>query len=499
MEEAQINVVKVPFDGVELLYEASNKMVVWRAQTVFSKEPDTVAWIRQFKPGEVFVDIGANVGMYTIMAAKGQGVRVFAFEPESQNYALLNRNIVYNGLHEQCVAYPLALSNEARVDRLYLSAFSLGGSCHTFGASLDFHLKERKQSFVQGCVAMPLDDLVAQGVLPQPDHVKIDVDGLEHLVMQGAASVLRSPGLKSLLVELNTHLPEHRELIALMGDLGFEFQQHQVDVAIRTEGSFQGIGNYVFFRPGSGISFEGLGVAPPAEIDYDAVKRHVAERFASMAIQLEPYPHFYVRDVFPVDYYRRMMAMKPDNEELICLNDTGRASGFPERYVMHLREHLANLRNEEKRRFWEKHREWFCSDELMVVLVRRFYDQLIARGDSNLRIEPEAMFMRDFSGYMIGPHTDSPKRLVTMMLYLPDDRQHRHLGTTVYVPKQAGQICDGQAHHKFEYFDPVGTAEYLPNTAFGFLKSDNSFHGVPCMSDDYQRDTMVYIVKRKAA
>jgi FkbM family methyltransferase len=494
----QISVVKVPFDDIELLFEASNDMVKWRAQSVYTKEPDTVAWIRQFKAGEVLVDIGANVGMYTIMAAKGRGVQVFAFEPESQNYALLNRNIVYNRLADLCIAYPLALSNVSRVDKLYLSSFSLGGSCHTFGASLDFHLQERKQSFVQGCMSVPLDILVGDGVIPQPDHIKIDVDGLEHLVMEGASNVLRHPKLKSVLVELNTHLREHREIVSRMQDLGYEFQPEQVDLAIRREGSFEGVGNYIFFRPESGICFDDLverlnGTA----IDYAAVQAHVNQRIASMNIEQEPYPHFFVTDLFPEAYYRRMMAMKPSNEELICLDDTGRAKGYPERFVMHLGDHLGNLRNPRKRRFWERHREWFCSQELMVTMVRRFYDVLVARGQRSLNIETEAMFMRDLRGYSIGPHTDTSKRLLTMMVYLPDDADHAHLGTTVYAPRDATLRSDGVAHFKASHFDPVGTAQYLPNSAFGFLRSDNSFHGVAPMQDDYQRDTMAYIVRHK--
>lgn len=104
MDDNEITVVKIPFDDVELIYEASNAMVQRRVQTLYSKEPDTVPWIRQFKTDEVFIGVGTNVGMYTVMAAKGCGAPVFAFEPESQNYALLNRGILYNGLQDHCIA-----------------------------------------------------------------------------------------------------------------------------------------------------------------------------------------------------------------------------------------------------------------------------------------------------------------------------------------------------------------------------------------------------------
>ena len=85
------------------------------------------------------------------------------------------------------------------------------------------------------------------------------------------------------------------------------------------------------------------------------------------------------------------------------------------------------------------------------------------------------------------------------MVYLPDDAEHEHLGTTVYAPRDPALVGAGAAHHDFSRFDPVATARYLPNSAFGFLRGDNSFHGVEPMADDYERDTMVYIVRHKQA
>jgi len=59
-----IALIKTECGGVK--FAVPNSVTGWRAQTLFTKEPDTIAWIREFEPGEVFVDIGANVGMYAI-------------------------------------------------------------------------------------------------------------------------------------------------------------------------------------------------------------------------------------------------------------------------------------------------------------------------------------------------------------------------------------------------------------------------------------------------
>jgi FkbM family methyltransferase len=223
-------------------------MTAWRAKTLFTKEPDTVEWIRSFSPGEILVDVGANVGSYTVLAAKWRGAKVYAFEPEAQNYALLNQNIFSNGIGDLALAYCVALSDSEGYDRLYLSYQIAGTSCHSLGAEVDHNNRPRAAAGVQGCVFASLDALVAAGVVPVPQYVKIDVDGIEPKVVSGAARTLANPGVKSVLIEVNTNLDEHWEIVDRMLDLGFDYSQEQVEAAQRKTGTFAGVGNYVFRR-----------------------------------------------------------------------------------------------------------------------------------------------------------------------------------------------------------------------------------------------------------
>lgn len=240
---------EVVSDGTtEVAYATPNVFTKWRVDSLFTKEPDTIEWIGGFQAREVFVDIGANVGMYTIWAAKTRGVRTFSFEPESQNYALLYRNIVMNGLSEDVVAYCLALSDTTSYSLLHLSQFQIGGSCHSFGEKINHNLEHRDTKLAQGCISTTLDALVAAGVVPVPNHIKIDVDGLEHKVLTGCRDVLADRHLKSVLVEINTNLEQHRKIIADMQALGFDYSAEQVALAQRKEGAFKGVGNYVFRR-----------------------------------------------------------------------------------------------------------------------------------------------------------------------------------------------------------------------------------------------------------
>lgn len=246
--EALTPIVVVRDGATEVTYCTPNRATKWRADTLFAKEPDTIEWIRSFAPNEMMVDIGANVGMYTIWAAKTRGTRVYAFEPESQNFALLYKNIMLNGLAGVVTGFCAALTDKEEVSLLHLSTFEVGGSCHSFGERVNFRLQPHEFAYAQGCFSTTLDNLVARGVVPVPNHIKIDVDGLEHRVLAGCQSTLKDARVKSVLVEINTNVTEHRRTLDEMAALGFTCSAKQVADAIRREGPFKGIGNHVFRR-----------------------------------------------------------------------------------------------------------------------------------------------------------------------------------------------------------------------------------------------------------
>lgn len=234
--------------GEEIVFCTPSWTALWRVTTIFSKEPCTVEWILGFKSGEVLVDIGANVGMYSVFAAIASGVRVYAFEPEAQNFALLNHNIRENSLSERVTAWPVALSDHSEFSQLYLGNTLIGGSCHSFGEKVDYNLKPFEPAAVQGAVATTLDSLIEAGTIPVPNHIKIDVDGFEHKVVAGAAQTLRNEKLSSVLVEISPNIDLHQALIKKLGEYGFTYDSDQVKRAMRTEGNFEGVAEYVFRR-----------------------------------------------------------------------------------------------------------------------------------------------------------------------------------------------------------------------------------------------------------
>jgi len=239
---------EVEHAGVKMRFATPSVFALWRVQSIHTKEPWTLEWIAGFAPGDILLDCGANVGMYTIWAAVTRSARVYAFEPEAQNFALLNRNIQLNAVSGRVRAYCAGLADVSGLSILHLSDTRAGGSNHSLGEALDYRHQPLATAFEQGSIACALDDLVGAGSLPVPTHIKIDVDGFEPKVIAGARRTLAGAGVRSLLVETNRNLEDHLAMVRELQDLGFRYDPAQVARAERKSGTFQGVAEYVFQR-----------------------------------------------------------------------------------------------------------------------------------------------------------------------------------------------------------------------------------------------------------
>jgi hypothetical protein len=128
-------------------------------------------------------------------------------------------------------------------DVLHLSTMLPGGSCHSYREEVDHRLEKRASPFKQGCIGVPLDWMMGDEAV---DYVKIDVDGFEHKVVAGGQKTVQNA--KSVLIEINQNLPEHRDLVDQMLSWGFKYNPDQVENARRKEGPFTNCGNYIFYK-----------------------------------------------------------------------------------------------------------------------------------------------------------------------------------------------------------------------------------------------------------
>ena len=178
-----------------------------RVDRIMGKEPETINWINKFKKNSIFFDVGANIGIYTLYSAVKIGNIVYSFEPHSVNYKNLLDSISLNGL-KNCYAFCFAVSDQTALSSIQVKDLYEGVADNIVGVRGDYY---------HGCVEMSLDFLVKKGILPQPDYIKIDVDGFEDKVVLGALETIQK--CKSILVEIDN---KHLHLLKEITNQGFK-------------------------------------------------------------------------------------------------------------------------------------------------------------------------------------------------------------------------------------------------------------------------------------
>lgn len=163
------------------------------------------------RPGDHFVDVGANIGSYAVLAAGGVGARVTSIEPIPETFIHLERNIANNGLEDRVRACRMGLSS--------------GASTLRFTSGLDTvnHVLTEHEAgpFIEVPV-VKLDDLLGDDA---PTLIKIDVEGHERSVLLGAVRTLSDPRLLAVIMETNgsglRYGVSDDELLKIMKEHGF--------------------------------------------------------------------------------------------------------------------------------------------------------------------------------------------------------------------------------------------------------------------------------------
>ena len=205
----------------KMIFSVPNYLAFYRCETFKTKEPDTLNWIEQMSDNSVFWDIGANVGIYSVYAAKYNKCKVFSFEPSVFNLELLARNININELQDLITVVPLALTNRVGIQKFQMSNVTWGGALSTFGENFDqFGNDIESPKFEYSLPGVTMDDVISKLNVLLPDYIKIDVDGIEHLILEGGVEVLKS--VKSILLEVNYNFPKQSNAInKSLTDSGF--------------------------------------------------------------------------------------------------------------------------------------------------------------------------------------------------------------------------------------------------------------------------------------
>jgi FkbM family methyltransferase len=188
-----------------LKFHVGSELEKYRVSTLFTKEPETIAWIDSWDPTDtpIFFDIGANIGIYSLYAAaQHENLKVFAFEPEQKNYIALSSNTLLNSF-SGVNAFRIALSNSQGLVDLSVDDSRIGNSNAQINSQYPQTNDERSVVRVEKVLSFSLDFLIESMDFPSPHYIKIDVDGHEVAILNGAVNLLRKESLRSVLVEFN--------------------------------------------------------------------------------------------------------------------------------------------------------------------------------------------------------------------------------------------------------------------------------------------------------
>lgn len=248
LNAAMERVYEVSNVGLTLKFIVPNSLCDWRAKTFSSKEPETLEWIDSIPTESVLWDVGANIGLYSIYAAKKRNCRVWSFEPSVFNLEVLARNIFANGLTSQICIVPVALSDRLGSSQMRMTTTEWGGALSTFGQKFGWDGEVIRQVFEFKTLGVSMEDAVQKMLIPQPDYIKMDVDGLEHFILKGGPTVLRH--IKGILIEVNDDFNEQAEQCRkLLSEFGLVLKEkrHSGIIANSTAG-FQNCYNQIWAR-----------------------------------------------------------------------------------------------------------------------------------------------------------------------------------------------------------------------------------------------------------
>lgn len=160
--------------------------------------------------GDIIVDIGANIGFFTLLCSNivGKNGEVIAFEPEKRNFDILSANMARNSKYDNIIGERLAISDKGGEISLYISENKGGHSIKDYN---DTHIKSQTVSTI------PLD----QYDVSSPDVVKIDVEGAEPSVFEGMSNVLDAKPI--LFFEYSDDWESRRETLNMLKSIGYTF------------------------------------------------------------------------------------------------------------------------------------------------------------------------------------------------------------------------------------------------------------------------------------
>jgi len=219
--------------GLSFQLLSDNWITKFRARTFNDKEPEMLDWLDEnLQEGDIFFDVGANVGIYSIYAAlRKPKAMVYAFEPEYSNLHQLKMNIINNDLLNNVIPFAIAISDQTGVSYLHIQDFTAGAALSTEQRDSINKTFGKDVVWKEGIGTSTLD-YISENLDIHPNLIKIDVDGNELKILNGGRKVFSNTKLRSIIIEMIKTLPNYSGIKKYLNEQGFklekEFEENQI-------------------------------------------------------------------------------------------------------------------------------------------------------------------------------------------------------------------------------------------------------------------------------
>lgn len=224
------------------------------------------------------------------------------------------------------------------------------------------------------------------------------------------------------------------------------------------------------------------------DVRYDQLVAHAVKSIMGADVFSKPYPHMIFRQFWPADFYAELLANRPDDAGYVQLNGANTRRQFT------LFDGSCDAGDDARRDLWKLVSDVCSAPELEAAMRTQLEEGLRIRSKASKEGWPVPMYPRpvlynDYDGYRIKPHPDTRRKVMTMMIYMPEDDSQKALGTTIYRLSPKGLFSwknFGLAEDKTVPFLPnSGAAFVVIHPTYDFLHT--SWHGRDSISLDNSR------------
>ena len=189
--------------------------------------------------------------IFGIAAATIENIEVISFEPSTSNLRILSRNISINNLEKKIKIFQLPLGlNKNQFLEFNERKFNEGESHNSLDKNIDFEGKKMDPMNSYQVLSTSIDQIIDDKFLDIPNYIKIDVDGIEHLILKGGIKLLKNIKIAEIQIEINENYSEQLDTVKkIMNECMFVFKEKKEMIKkLLFRPKFSKIYNYYFIR-----------------------------------------------------------------------------------------------------------------------------------------------------------------------------------------------------------------------------------------------------------